>query len=60
MGSDLRNWIGEINQGETATLSVTYRPKVMPVTGPVTRQVRFATNDPNNPEVEVSVSANVL
>ncbi len=60
MGKDLRNWIGEIGAGQTATLAVVYKPKIMPVTGPVTRQARFATNDPNNPEVEVSVSANVL
>ena len=60
MGKELQNWIGEVGAGQTATLSVIYRPKVMPVTGPVTRQVTFATNDPKNPEVEVSVSANVL
>lgn len=60
MAKDLRNWIGEIGAGQSATLAVVYRPNIMPVTGPVTRQVRFATNDPKNPEVEVSVSANVL
>ena len=60
MGKELQNWIGEVGAGQTATLAVTYRPKVMPVTGPVTRQVTFATNDPKNPNVEVSVSANVL
>lgn len=60
MGSALRNWIGEVAAGEKATMRVTYRPKVMPVQGPVTRQVTFSTNDPNNADVEISVSANVL
>ncbi len=60
MTSSLKNWIGEVPAKQTATLKVTYRPKVMPVTGVVTRQVRFATNDPKNAEVEVSVRANVL
>src|SRR3989338_6128738 len=56
----LKNWIGEVPAKQTAPLKVTYRPKVMPVTGVVTRQTRFSTNDPKNPEVEVSVKANVL
>lgn len=60
MNATLKNWMGEVAAGETALLKVTYRPEVMPVTGPVTRQVGFATNDPDNPTVEVSVAANVL
>lgn len=60
MSSTLKNWIGEIPAGQAATLEVMYRPKVMPVSGPVTRQVNFSTNDPKNPDVEVSVKANVL
>lgn len=56
----LKNWIGEVPARQTATLNVTYRPKVMPVTGPVSRQVTFATNDPKNETVEVSIKANVL
>lgn len=59
MKSTLKNWIGEIPPTQKALLKVTYRPKVMPVSGPVSRQVRFSTNDPKNPEVEVSVKANV-
>lgn len=58
--SSLKNWIGEVLPGKTATLSATYRPKVMPVLGPISRQVRFSTNDPKNPEIEVSLKANVL
>ncbi|HCM38104.1 MAG: hypothetical protein UV61_C0009G0034 [Candidatus Gottesmanbacteria bacterium GW2011_GWB1_43_11] len=60
MSSTLKNWIGEIPPKQTAQLEVTYRPKVMPVTGAVTRQVNFATNDPQHAEVEVSIKANVL
>lgn len=60
MNSSLKNWIGEVPAKQTATLKVTYKPKIMPVTGVVTRQTRFATNDPKNAEVEVSVKANVL
>lgn len=60
MIASLKNWIGEVPAKQTAILKVTYRPKVMPVTGIVTRQTRFATNDPKNAEVEVSVKANVL
>ncbi len=60
MRGDLKNWIGEVAANKTAILKVTYRPKVMPVTGVVTRQTSFATNDPKNETVEVSVKANVL
>ncbi|MDP1721926.1 MAG: DUF1573 domain-containing protein [Candidatus Gottesmanbacteria bacterium] len=60
MIASLKNWIGEVPAKQTATLKVTYKPKIMPVTGIVTRQTRFATNDPKNAEVEVSVKANVL
>lgn len=57
--ASLKNWIGEVPAKQTALLKVTYRPSVMPVTGVVTRQVRFATNDPKNAEVEVTVKADV-
>ena len=60
MIASLKNWIGEVPAKQTATLKVTYKPKIMPVTGIVTRQTRFSTNDPKNAEVEVSVKANVL
>ena len=60
MSADLKNWMGEVPPGQTAVLRVIYRPKVMPVTGVVTRQVTFATNDPKNSTVEVSIKANVL
>ena len=59
MRSDLANWIGEIPAKQIALLKVTYRPKIMPVQGPVTRQTNFLTNDPKNPDVQVSIAANV-
>lgn len=60
MNSSLANWIGEVPAGQSAKLTVIYRPKIMPVTGAVSRQVTFATNDPKNEKVEVSIKANVL
>ncbi len=60
MSSTLKNWIGEVAPGKQAILKVTYKPSVMPVQGPVSRQLNFATNDPKNAEVQVSIKANVL
>lgn len=60
MGATLRNWLGEVAAGQKALLKVTYRPSIMPVTGPVSRNVVFSTNDPKNPKVEVTISADVL
>ena len=60
MNTTLKNWIGEVAAGKQAILNVTYKPSVMPVQGAVSRQVNFTTNDPKNPEVQVSVMANVL
>lgn len=59
MNATLKNWIGEVAAGKQAILNVTYKPSVMPVTGPVSRQTNFSTNDPKNPEVQVSITANV-
>lgn len=60
MGPDRANWLGEVPVGQKALLTVIYRPSIMPVNGPITRQASFSTNDPNNPDVEVSIAANVL
>lgn len=56
-GGQLKNWIGEIPPGTSATLKVIYRPSVMPVSGPISRQVNFSTNDPKNPEMQVGITA---
>lgn len=58
-GGPLKNWIGEIPPAKNAILSVVYRPSLMPVQGQVSRQVTFDTNDPKNPEITVSINANV-
>ena len=60
MSGTLKNWIGEVAAGDQALLKVTYKPSIMPVQGAVSRQTNFSTNDPKNPEVQVSVTANVL
>lgn len=54
-----KKWTGTINAGESATVRVIYKPHLMPVQGSVTRNVKFATNDPNNPQVELGVHATV-
>ncbi len=60
MSTNLKNWIGEVKPGDKATLTAIYRPKVMPVSGPITRSVFFSTNDPANPKVEITLKANVI
>ncbi len=53
------DWLGSVPSGQVATVHVIYRPAVMPVTGKVTRAVSFMTNDPANPSVELSFTADV-
>jgi len=53
------DWSGVIQQGNTATVKVTYIPSIMPVKGDVTRMVYVKTNDPKNQELTFSVKANV-
>src|SRR3990172_6950030 len=50
-------WVGTINPGEKAVLEATYRPFIMPVSGPVTRDVFVSTNDPDNPRLTFTVKA---
>ncbi|OGF99646.1 hypothetical protein A2153_03755 [Candidatus Gottesmanbacteria bacterium RBG_16_38_7b] len=50
-------WSGEIAPGNKATLSVIYRPYIMPVSGPVTREVYVSTNDPENKLLTFTVKA---
>lgn len=52
-------WIGTIAPEKKATLSVIYRPFIMPVKGEVTREVFMETNDPDNPRLDFTVKANV-
>lgn len=51
------NWVGDLNIGEKATVTVIYRPYLMPVKGEITRSVTVQTNDPQNKELTFSVKA---
>lgn len=51
------DYIAEINPGKEAIVKVTYRPYVMPVYGPVDREVYMTTNDPENPNLIFKVKA---
>lgn len=46
-----------IEPGDTAKLTVIYRPFIMPVAGNVTRQIFIETNDPKTPSLEIQASA---
>ena len=50
-------WSGSIEPGKKATLTVVYRPSIMPVKGEVSRQVYIQTNDPENKQVTFSINA---
>lgn len=54
-----KKWTGTIPPGESATVRVIYKPHMMPVQGSVARNVKFATNDPNNKSVELGIHATV-
>ncbi|MBI4032811.1 DUF1573 domain-containing protein [Candidatus Berkelbacteria bacterium] len=53
------NWSGTIAPGESATVTIIYRPAVMPVTGTVSRGVNIRTNDPVNPVSTIGFEATV-
>lgn len=55
MAKDL--WIGTVAPGKKATLSVIYRPSIMPVSGVVTRDVYMQTNDPEKQNLTFSIKA---
>lgn len=50
-------FVTEIVPGETTVVNVIYRPYLMPVYGPVQREVYLTTNDPLNQKVVFSVKA---
>lgn len=52
-------WKGILGPGEQAVVTIIYKPALMPVEGSVARNVKFATNDPKNPVVELGVHATV-
>jgi hypothetical protein len=51
-----------IMPGEEAMLHVTFNPKLMEeeVRGKVTRIIFIRSNDPENPEIEIKITANVV
>lgn len=51
--------VGEIAPSSQATVRVTYRPFLMPVYGAIEREVYVQTNDPQNPQLILKVTANV-
>lgn len=53
-------WKGKVSPGQTAQIDVIYEPAIMPVQGTVERVVSVVTNDPNNPELKFSISADVV
>src|SRR3546814_2844751 len=55
----VQRWQGVVEPGLSATIRVIYRPSLMPVEGSVARNVKFATNDPSRPVVELGVHATV-
>lgn len=52
-------WTGVVEQGRSAVVTVTYKPSIMPVKGPVSRVAYVKTNDPDSPELTFTVSADV-
>ncbi|EKE04671.1 MAG: hypothetical protein ACD_20C00025G0002 [uncultured bacterium] len=50
-------WTGTLDLGEKATLSVIYRPFIMPVKGAVTRDVYIQTNDPQKSKLTFTIKA---
>lgn len=53
----LSDYLAEVKPGKEAILRVTYRPFVMPVYGPVDREVYVTTNDPENSKLVFKVKA---
>jgi hypothetical protein len=51
-----------IAPGQSAKLEVAFDPAVMsePISGPVKRVVYIKTNDPERPEIEIDLTANVI
>ncbi len=53
-------WSETLKKGESGELIVTYDPNVHPDTGSVMRVVYIRSNDPTTPEVEMTITANVV
>lgn len=55
----VQSWQGVVEPGLTAMIRIIYRPYMMPVKGSVARNVKFNTNDPTRPVVELGIHATV-
>lgn len=53
------DWQTKLEPGKSLTVKAVYDPSAMPVEGRVERTVTFASNDPNNPSVELKLTAEV-
>lgn len=51
------SWVGSLSPGDTATVTIIYRPSIMPVKGDVSRSVYVETNDPDNKQLTFSIKA---
>ena len=56
---NISDFAGEVRPGKEATIKATYRPSIMPVYGPVEREVYVSTNDPDNQKLVFKVKATV-
>ena len=54
-----RDWRGEIPPDTQAIVRMIYEPRIMPVKGKIKREIIFKTNDPNQPVVNLSFTAQV-
>ena len=50
-------WQKELDAGQEGTIIVSYQPSLMPVQGKVSRSAYFKTNDPENPEISINITA---
>ena len=51
------SWVGTLVPGDTATVTVIYRPSIMPVKGDISRSVYVETNDPANKQLTFTIKA---
>lgn len=56
---NVSDYVGAIDPGKEAIVKVIYRPYVMPVYGPIERELYVTTNDPLNSKLVFKVIANV-
>lgn len=52
-------YVTDIAPGDSATVKVIYNPSIMPVYGPILRDVYVSTNDPDNPKLIFTIKTSV-